>query len=180
MPGELVIVSLRPDTLAHILAKKNKGETIDVCIARMAQATDKPKPPQSIFEHSLEEMFIDGPNATSMDPVPEGEYEALVEDYSIGSVTTKRGETPIMDVTWIIPDEGLQKKLNRETVTARQSIRIDLNGDGSIGTGPNQNVGLGRLRTALGLNGRIFYFSQLRGAGPARVLVIHCVDKRPV
>ena len=36
MSDELVLVSLRPDTLAHVLAKKNKGETIDNFIAGMA------------------------------------------------------------------------------------------------------------------------------------------------
>lgn len=128
----------------------------------------------SVFDvELLAETVIDEPNATTMDPVPEGEYDALVDGFTIRAVTTKRGEVPVMDVTWMIPDEDLKARLNREMVTARQTVWIDLNEDGSIAVGPNQNVGLGRLRAALNLNKKGFMFSQLTGAGPARVLITH-------
>ncbi len=127
----------------------------------------------------LEETVIDEPNATKVDPVPEREYLGLVDDFKIRPVTTDRGVVPVMDVYWMIPgEEELMVRLNRDKLVVKQSVWIDLNADGSIAVGPNQNVDLGRLRAALGLNGKNFSFPKLRGAGPARILVVNEPDKR--
>ncbi len=126
----------------------------------------------------LEETVIDGANAVLVEPVPEGEHLGLIDDFKIRAVTTERGEVPVMDIYWMVPDEDLKKQLHRDKVIVKQSIWIDLNDDGSIAVGPNQNVGLGRLRAALGMNGKGFSFQKLRGAGPARIFVTHERDKK--
>ena len=120
----------------------------------------------------LEETIIDVPNATFIVPIPDDEYNGLIDDFKIRSVKTSDGVVPVVDVYWNIPDEKLQKLLDREKVIAKQSIWIDLDAQGSIAVGPSDNVGLGRLRAAVGLNKKGFSFPQLRGAGPARILVV--------
>ncbi len=131
----------------------------------------------STFDPSLlEETVIDAANAISIEPVPEGEYDGLIDDITFRDmITTKFGERAPLDIYWMIPDENLKKKLDRETVIVKQGLLLELNEDGSLAVGPGQNVGLGRLRAALSLNGKGFSFAKLRGAGPARVLVTHRV-----
>ena len=134
----------------------------------------------SAFDISvLEETIIDAANATSIVPVPEGEYEGIIEDYNFRkTIETKRGERLPLDIYWRIHDEALQKKLNRETVTAKQGMLLEVNEDGSLAVGPGQNVDLGRLRAALGMNGKNFSFLKLKGAGPARILITHRQDEK--
>ena len=130
----------------------------------------------SVFDPKiLEETVIEGANATKFDPVPINAYEAWVRDVEVRSVTTKNGEQAMLTVTWGIPDDKLRELLNREIVTSRQDVWLDLNADGSIAVGPNQNVRLGRLRAALKMNDikGPFSFGMLRDAGPAIVTVSH-------
>ncbi len=135
----------------------------------------------SVFDAKvLEETVIDGANATTFDPVPINAYEAWIRDVEVRSVTTKNGEQAMLTVTWGIPDDKLQELLNREVVTSRQDIWLDLNSDGSIAVGPNQNVRLGRLRAALKMNDTKgpFSFGMLRDAGPAIITVGHRTDEK--
>jgi hypothetical protein len=79
-----------------------------------------------------------------------------------------------LDVEWTINDEELKKSLGR-TPKVRQSIMLDLTADGNgIDFGKGRNIGLGRLRTALGQNqnGQPWNFSML-GNQVARVKVKH-------
>lgn len=124
----------------------------------------------------LEETIIDTEIATSLEPVPEGEYEALIDDYTFRDIIeTKFGERAPLDIYWMIPDEKLKKELHRDIVTVKQGLLLELNEDNSLATGPGQNAQLGRLLAALGMNAKGFSFPALRGAGPARVLVSHRV-----
>ncbi len=131
----------------------------------------------STFDPSLlEETVIDASNATSIEPVPEGEYNGLIDDYTFrDQIETKFGKRVPIDIYWIIDDADLRKKLDREVVTVKQGMLLEINDDGSLAVGPGQNVGLGRLRAALGMNGKGFSFPKFKGAGPARVLVVHRV-----
>ncbi len=124
----------------------------------------------------LEETIIDASNATSIEPVPEGEYTGLIDDYTFrDQIETKFGQRVPIDIYWIIDDADLRKKLDRDVITVKQGMLLEINEDGSLSVGPGQNVGLGRLRAALNLNGKGFSFLKLKGAGPARVLVVHRV-----
>ncbi len=131
----------------------------------------------STFDPSLlEETIVDAANATSGLTVPEGEYNGLIDDYTFrDKITTKFGERVPLDIYWMIPDEDLKKKLDRDTVTVKQGLLLEVNEDDSLAVGPGQNVALGRLRAALNLNGKGFSFPKFRGAGPARILVSHRV-----
>ena len=131
----------------------------------------------STFDPSLlEETIVDVANATSGLTVPEGEFTALIEDYTFRpKITTKFGERVPLDIFWTIDDADLRKKFDRDVITVKQSLLIEVNEDESLSVGPVQNAALGRLRAALNMNGKGFSFLKLKGAGPARVLVSHRV-----
>ncbi len=131
----------------------------------------------SIFDPSLlEETIIDTANATSIEPVPEGEYTGLIDDYTFrDKIVTKYGERVPLDIYWMIDDADLRKKFDRDVVTVKQGLLIEVNEDDSLAVGPGQNAALGRLRAALNMNGKGFSFLKLKGAGPARILVVHSV-----
>jgi hypothetical protein len=119
---------------------------------------------------------------TSLLPVPEGEYTAVSSPISAESLRQfdiRRGERAgtkgmSLDVEWTVNDEEIKKLLGR-TPKVRQSIMLDLTADGNgIDFGKGRNVGLGRLRAALGQNqnGQPWNFSML-GNQVARVKVKH-------
>ncbi len=124
----------------------------------------------------LEETIIDVANATSALVVPEGEYTGLIDDYTFrDKIITKFGPRVPLDIYWSIDDADLRKKFDRDIVTVKQSLLLEVNENDSLAVGPGQNPALGRLRAALNLNGKGFSFPKFKGAGPARVLVIHRV-----
>ena len=129
---------------------------------------------------AFESMVIDEANETTVTPVPEGVYEGLIDSVRVKGIELQRGEragqtVPILEVTWMLTDEDgkLKKLLNREKVTVRQDLWLDVNDQGGLSFGPNQNVKLGQLRELCGLNkpGKPFSFKMLEGQGPFAVHV---------
>src|SRR5262245_51213003 len=94
----------------------------------------------------------DAPLQTQRTPVPEGEYAARIDDLVLRNVKTKAGDRPIMTVVWEVIDEALKAKLDRQKITVRQDIWIDLDEMGGLDTSPDRNVSLGALRNVFGLN----------------------------
>lgn len=141
----------------------------------------------STFDASaFENMTTDQANETTMTPVPEGEYLGLIDRIRIKSIKIRNGEragqeVPILEVIYKIMDDTgeLGKQLNRENVTVRQDVWLDVNDQGGLAFGPNQNVALGRLREAVGLNapGKPFAFKQLEGQGPLKIMVTNRSDE---
>jgi len=128
---------------------------------------------------AFESIVIDQANEVKMTPVPEGDYTAMIDKVRIKSVTVKKGaregqEIPILEVLHHIQDEDgkLKKLLNLDKVVVRQDIWLDVE-NGALAFGPNQNVGLGRIREATGLNkpGKAFTFKMLEGQGPIELTV---------
>lgn len=119
---------------------------------------------------------------TSLSPVPEGEFTAVSSPITADSLRQfdiKRGDRAgtkgmALDLEWTINDDAVKAELGR-TPKVRQSIMLDLTSDGmGIDFGKGKNVGLGRLRTALGQNqnGQPWNFSML-GNQVAKVKVKH-------
>lgn len=108
-------------------------------------------------------------NSTSLEPIPVGEYTGIIDEVKL----TPRDDRYPLDITWVLTDADLQAKLGRDRITVRQTVWLDMKPEGGLDTGKGKNVGLGRLREALGLNapGKPFSLSMLRGAGPAIVSV---------
>ena len=101
--------------------------------------------------------------------------------YPGSSATSERAGTtvPILEVMWQIMDDSgkLKELLNRDKIVVRQDIWLDVT-DGALSFGPNLNVGLGRLREAVGLNkpGKPFSFKMIEGQGPVRISVTQKVQ----
>lgn len=119
-------------------------------------------------------------NSTKLDPIPEGEYLAIVSKINVRQFNGKKDPSKSyvsLDLTWDIDDGALKERLQRDKITVRQSLMLDLSDSGSLDTSKGRNVALGRLREALGLNnpGQPFAFSMLEGK-VGRVSVASRVD----
>ena len=132
----------------------------------------------SIFDPAMlmDQQFADA-NSTVRLPIPEGEFPAVIKETKLRVVNSKdQTKTYLfLEVTWDLDSQELKDQLDRTDVTCRQSIILDCTSDGRIDMGKGKNIGLGRLREALGMNvpGQPFSFSMLAGAGPAKVSVKH-------
>lgn len=115
---------------------------------------------ENIFdtESFLETQFDDAID-TTFEPIPEGDYQAHIDDGDNAvnirsSISTKTGEPwAVLDVNWIIEDDQLAEELGRSPLRVRQSIFLDLTEDGkglAFGKGKNRQLGL--LREAVGQN----------------------------
>ena len=117
---------------------------------------------------------VEGAMSTVAEPIPEGEYLAVVGslEKSVAVRQTSKGQT-ILDITWELQDAALAEALDRQTVTVRQSIFLDMTTNNTLDRGKGKNLGLGRVRAALGQNdpNKPWSFGMLKGAGPAMIKV---------
>lgn len=133
----------------------------------------------SFDAQSFLDATITSANSTRVVPVPIGEYMGIVDKVSPRQWQSKDGTTSgiALDVIWLVEDSGVKQLLGRETVTAKQGIMLDLTPQGGLDLSDGKNVGLGRLREAVGKNeaGVPFSFSQLPGSA-AKISVTHRVS----
>ena len=130
------------------------------------------------------DMPIEGSNDTKVVPVPVGEYTAVAEDVKVRQWQAKDDPSKsglALDIVWNVDDAGLRELLGREKITCKQGIMLDLTDSGSIDMGKGRNIGLGRLREALGLNdpGQPFSFTMIPGR-LAKVSIKHRVHEEDV
>ena len=125
---------------------------------------------------SFLDSTVSGANDTKIIPVPIGEYMGIIDKVSPRQWQSKDGtQTGIaLDIVWLVEDSGVKQLLGRETVTVKQGIMLDLTPQGGLDLGSGKNVGLGRLREAVGKNepGQAFAFSMLPGLS-AKISVTH-------
>ena len=128
---------------------------------------------------AFENTVIEGSNETKATPVPEGTYHALIEAVKIVVRAVNGEQRPILSVTFKILEASpeLLAQMNREELFVTHDIWLDVTANGSLARGPNQNLGLGKLREACKMNNpsQQFAFKMLEGYGP---LVIE-VGTRP-
>jgi hypothetical protein len=121
---------------------------------------------------------VSGSNSTKVIPVPMGTYQGVIEKVVPRQWQSKDGsQTGIsLDVFWLIEDQGVKEFLGRDTVVCKQSIMLDV-ANGGLDMSPGKNVGLGRLREAVGQNdaSQPFSFHNLPGQ-MAKVDVKHRID----
>ena len=81
-----------------------------------------------------------------------------------------------LDVLWLVEDSAVKEYLGRDTVVCKQGIMLDLTAEGGLDMSKGKNVGLGRLREAVGKNnsGEAFSFAMLPGSA-AKISVAHRV-----
>jgi len=126
---------------------------------------------------------ISSPMSTSTVPCPEGEYKAFIDDGD-RAVTFREGGTdrngndlsPQCIVLFSIMDDVLKTQLGRDKVLVPMNIWLDVKGD-SLDLTEGKNVGLGRLRKALGQNDGPWSPGMMKGRGPLMVKVGQRSDK---
>jgi len=115
--------------------------------------------------------------STEFIPVPEAEYSAYIGEVTVDSFPRKDGgdggDVYVMKVFWEIDDDSVEDVTGRDKNTVKQDLFLDLTDSGEIDTASGKNIGLGRLREAVGQNGKDAWSpSQLTGM-PAIVNVTH-------
>lgn len=132
-------------------------------------------------ENFMNSVTVDSPLSTITVPIPEGDYRAMVKEVKLEppGVNKKTGEetSPILRVTWkLLDQDALAAEMEREELLIRQDIWIDRDDNGNFALGKGRNVGLGRLREALGVNNQPGNpFKNLDG-GVALIKVAHRTD----
>lgn len=113
---------------------------------------------------------------TKVVPCPVGEYLGLAEKVDVKTWAAKDGSASGLKlvILWDIQDDNVKQLLGRDTVRVPQDQMLDLTETGALDFGKGKNVGLGRIREALGLNtpGEPFAFSMIQGR-MAKVKVSH-------
>jgi len=115
-------------------------------------------------------------NATTYTPCPEGEFNASIKAIKPRVLTDGRA---VLDVTWTVDDESARQETGMAEPSVRQTIWLDTTESGGLDFGKGKNVGLGRLRDAVGQNkaGKPWAPGMLVGQ-VAKVKVSHSIDKR--
>lgn len=115
-------------------------------------------------------------NATTYVPVPEGEFNASIKDVKPRVLSDGRA---VLDLSWIVDDEQARVETGMAEPLVRQTLWLDITEQGGLDFGKGKNVGLGRVREALGQNqsGKPWAPGMLIG-GVAKVKVAHSIDKR--
>ena len=130
----------------------------------------------SFDAQSFLDASVSSTNDTKIVPVPVGEYMGVIDKVAPRQWQSKDGsQTGIsLDVIWLIEDSAVKEYLGRDTVSCKQGIMLDLTPQGGLDMSKGKNVGLGRLREAIGKNnpGEAFSFAMLPGAA-AKVGVKH-------
>lgn len=121
-------------------------------------------------------------NDTKVVPVPAAEYLAIATKVDIKPWAKKDGSDSglKLEIVWEVQDENVKALIGREP-TVKQDQMLDLTAEGGLETGSGKNVGLGRIREALGLNtpGEPFAFSMIQGR-MAKIMVSHRINGEDV
>jgi len=124
---------------------------------------------------SFLDAAVTSSNDTKVIPVPVGEYFGIIEKVVPRQWQSKDGSMTgiALDVFWLVEDADVKAFLGRETVTVKQGIMLDTNDQG-LDMSKGKNIGLGRLREAVGKNtpGEQFSFAMLPGL-TAKISVTH-------
>lgn len=116
---------------------------------------------------------------------PEGEFRMMVGEFPENDKLFRTGEIKkgenagkewvAASIPLLIVDEAVQSALGREKVVVFDDFFLDFDDTGSLAFGPNKNIKLGKLRTAVGQNqaGQPWGFHMLQGAGPFLGKVAH-------
>lgn len=119
---------------------------------------------------------VSSPMSTSIPPVPEGEWTAMIDDsdkfVEFREADTKNGPRPICTVWFKIVDDKCRALAGRDNIRVKQDIWLDLV-NGSLDTSQGKNIRIGQLRSALNQNDvGSWSFGLIRGAGPVKVKTI--------
>jgi hypothetical protein len=134
---------------------------------------------------------LDAPLEIERTLIPEGEYRMSVDDFTSDAFETyeftykrgprsgSEGSMTTFNCPIVVDDDKLKAELQTEKPMVFYRCTLDFNDDGSLATGPNKNIDLGKLRHAVGQNQQgNWSINMLRGAGPFMGKVQHRQGKR--
>lgn len=125
------------------------------------------------------ETTVTGPTSTAVLVCPEGEFKALVDDgdKAISAVTFpgKEGkrDSHQMSVLFSIMDDNAKAAVKRDKCLVPLRAWLDVDDSGNLDWSEGRNVGIGRLRAALGQNDGAWNPLMMKGKGPVMVMVKH-------
>lgn len=125
------------------------------------------------------------PLSTTFQVCPEGDYPFIIDsdpkaiNFRNVKGTSDKGpyDFHVMEINCICLDDSVKQRLNREKVTVRLSVNLDLDAAGKLDTGKDKNITLGRLRDAVNQNNPGWNPKMLLGAGPFMGKVEHSTSK---
>lgn len=130
----------------------------------------------------FKQSSVTGEVSTKVIPCEPGEYPAIITRHEVDVTSPKEGKAPqpFLNVFWKIDDVGQVQHTGRDPLIIRQTIWLDATPDGrGLDGSKGKNIGLGRLRVALGQDdpNKPWNFDQLNG-GTALVKVVNTPDKK--
>lgn len=129
------------------------------------------------------DMQVTEANDTVVVPVPEGEYLGVATEVKVRPWSSKDGSSAglALDIIWELDSPELKAELGRDVIKIKQGIMLDITEANGLDMGKGKNVGLGRLRAAIGMNqpGQPFAFSSIPGR-MCKVAVKHRMDDKQV
>lgn len=115
-------------------------------------------------------------NDTKIVPCPAGEYLAIADKVEVKPWASRDGSSSglKLSILWDIQSDDVKAIVGRDSVKVPQDQMLDLTDTGALDMGKGRNVGLGRLREALGMNapGEPFSMGAIQGR-MAKVVVSH-------
>jgi hypothetical protein len=115
-------------------------------------------------------------NDTKIVPCPAGEYIAIADKVEVKPWASRDGSSSglKLSILWDIQSDDVKAIVGRDSVKVPQDQMLDLTDTGALDMGKGRNVGLGRLREALGMNapGEPFSMGAIQGR-MAKVVVSH-------
>lgn len=135
------------------------------------------------------QQTVDGPLETEFKMVPAGEYQnVFINDFDSKALQLVEGDSAKtgkaysflkLDLPFkITSDPKVMAETGRDEAIVYKQINLDRDDNGGIARGVNKNIELGRIYEAAGLNTGNTSLSQLRGAGPFVITVVHESGKR--
>ena len=125
---------------------------------------------------------VTGANDTKYIPVPQGEFPAIIKSVNARQMPSKADpskQVTVADIVYEIDDATVRTTTGLDNPTVRQSVFLDLTPNGKLDMSKGKNIGLGKLREALGLNdpSKPFSFNDLPGRA-AIVSVEHTPNEK--
>lgn len=94
---------------------------------------------------------IKGSMSTEIIPIPEGEFTGIIQKVD-ARLTGKQNDRAVLDIHYLVDDEEVRKVTGMEKPSIRQTVWLDIDDSGALDLSEGKNVGLGRLREAVGQN----------------------------
>lgn len=113
-----------------------------------------------MFDDSWKTRAFDVTLPTTYTPHPEGEFVQTITGYSLEELG--KDKIPALKVTWLSEDPRATEAMGGRAVELSQTVWLKFT-DGQLASGPNENVVLGNLLEACGLNRPGWYFDEFLG-----------------